>query len=95
VDLGIHVCVLCILQQQFQATSSSFFLAVPEKTGGNILEHLSERRQGRHREALTAMYQELACIGRVRLEFVIQIVWSAILTSGPNIQMIRLTSVPF
>ncbi|XP_035197590.1 coiled-coil domain-containing protein 180 isoform X2 [Oxyura jamaicensis] len=37
---------------------------VPEETRSNILELLSERRQGRHDEAVTLMYHELACIAR-------------------------------
>ncbi|XP_028942917.1 coiled-coil domain-containing protein 180 [Antrostomus carolinensis] len=37
---------------------------VPEETRSNILECLSERRRGRHDEALTSMYHELACIAR-------------------------------
>ncbi|XP_035411134.1 coiled-coil domain-containing protein 180 [Cygnus atratus] len=37
---------------------------VPEETRSNILELLSERRKGRHDEAVTLMYHELACIAR-------------------------------
>eukprot|EP00075_Anas_platyrhynchos_P037280 XP_027326533.1 coiled-coil domain-containing protein 180 isoform X2 [Anas platyrhynchos] len=37
---------------------------VPEETRSNITELLSERRQGRHDEAVTLMYHELACIAR-------------------------------
>ncbi|XP_009867033.1 PREDICTED: coiled-coil domain-containing protein 180 [Apaloderma vittatum] len=40
------------------------FDAVPEETRISILEGLSERRRGRHDEALTSLYHELACIGR-------------------------------
>ncbi|KAM6047186.1 coiled-coil domain-containing protein 180-like isoform 2-T2 [Theristicus caerulescens] len=36
----------------------------PEETRSNILERLSERQRGRHDEAVTSMYHELACIGR-------------------------------
>ncbi|KAM6132723.1 LOW QUALITY PROTEIN: coiled-coil domain-containing protein 180-like [Pterocles gutturalis] len=37
---------------------------VSEERSSNILQRLSERRRLRHNEALTSMYQELACIGR-------------------------------
>ncbi|KAM6136931.1 LOW QUALITY PROTEIN: coiled-coil domain-containing protein 180-like [Pterocles gutturalis] len=37
---------------------------VSEERSSNILQRLSERRRVRHDEALTSMYQELACIGR-------------------------------
>ncbi|XP_030363125.1 coiled-coil domain-containing protein 180 isoform X7 [Strigops habroptila] len=37
---------------------------VPEEMRSNILQCLSEHRRGRHDEALTSMYHELACITR-------------------------------
>ncbi|XP_064325227.1 coiled-coil domain-containing protein 180 isoform X2 [Phalacrocorax carbo] len=45
---------------------------VPEETRSNILECLSERRRGRHDEALTSMYRELACIAREMEPFVLE-----------------------
>ncbi|XP_075026750.1 coiled-coil domain-containing protein 180 isoform X2 [Calonectris borealis] len=45
---------------------------VPEGTRNNILERLSERRRGRHDEALTSMYHELACIAREMEPFVLE-----------------------
>ncbi|KAM8995493.1 coiled-coil domain-containing protein 180 isoform 7-T8 [Ara ararauna] len=45
---------------------------VPEEMRSNILERLSEHRQGRHDEALTSMYQELACIAREMEPFVLE-----------------------
>ncbi|XP_032867981.2 coiled-coil domain-containing protein 180 [Tyto alba] len=45
---------------------------VPEETRSNILECLSENRQGRHDEALTSMYHELACIGMEMEPFVLE-----------------------
>ncbi|KAM6372173.1 coiled-coil domain-containing protein 180 [Pluvialis apricaria] len=45
---------------------------VPEETRSNILEHLSELRRGRHDEALTSMYRELACIARELEPFVLE-----------------------
>lgn len=74
-DLVIHC--TCIMYSAATVPSCIIlisFLAVPEETRSNILERLSERRRGRHDEALTSMYRELACIARVRLDFVIQIV---------------------
>lgn len=95
-DLVIH----CACVTYFAATVLSYFilvsfLAVPEETSSNILECLSERRQCRHDEALTSMYRDLTCIARVRLDFVIRVVQSTTLRSGPNIQKIRLTSLTF
>ncbi|CAM9669616.1 unnamed protein product [Bubo scandiacus] len=37
---------------------------VPEERRSNILEHLSECRQGRHKEAVTSLRHELDCIAR-------------------------------
>ncbi|XP_074747073.1 coiled-coil domain-containing protein 180 [Strix uralensis] len=37
---------------------------VPEERRSKILEHLSERRQGRHKEAMTSLRHELDCIAR-------------------------------
>uniref|UniRef100_A0A663F8L2 Coiled-coil domain containing 180 n=1 Tax=Aquila chrysaetos chrysaetos TaxID=223781 RepID=A0A663F8L2_AQUCH len=73
VDLVIH-CV-CIIYSA--ATVPSYvilisFLAVPEETRSNILECLSEHRRGRHDEALTSMYHELACIAREMEPFVLE-----------------------
>ncbi|XP_050763988.1 coiled-coil domain-containing protein 180 [Gymnogyps californianus] len=45
---------------------------VPEETRSNISERLSERRRGRHNEALTSMYHELACIAREMEPFVLE-----------------------
>ncbi|XP_072739470.1 coiled-coil domain-containing protein 180 [Ciconia boyciana] len=45
---------------------------VPEETKTNILERLSERRRGRHDEALSSMYHELACIAREMEPFVLE-----------------------
>ncbi|XP_074017221.1 coiled-coil domain-containing protein 180 [Numenius arquata] len=45
---------------------------VPEETKSNISERLSERRRGRHAEALTSMYHELACIARELEPFVLE-----------------------
>ncbi|XP_065552171.1 coiled-coil domain-containing protein 180 isoform X2 [Lathamus discolor] len=45
---------------------------VPEEMRSNILERLSEHRQGRHDEALTSMYHELACIAREMEPFVLE-----------------------
>lgn len=67
-------CVFCSNSSKLH--HPHFFLAVPEEMRSNILERLSEHRRGRHDEALTSMYHELACIARVRLDFVIQIVLS-------------------
>lgn len=77
VDLVIYgVCTQYVF---FAATAFNFifiisFLTVPEETRSNITELLSERRQGRHDEAVTLMYHELACIARVRQDFAIQTV---------------------
>ncbi|XP_030363124.1 coiled-coil domain-containing protein 180 isoform X6 [Strigops habroptila] len=49
-----------------------FFLAVPEEMRSNILQCLSEHRRGRHDEALTSMYHELACITREMEPFVLE-----------------------
>nr|XP_009928662.1 PREDICTED: coiled-coil domain-containing protein 180-like [Haliaeetus albicilla] len=47
-------------------------IVVPEETRSNILECLSEHRRGRHDEALTSMYHELACIAREMEPFVLE-----------------------
>ncbi|PKU32683.1 hypothetical protein llap_17013 [Limosa lapponica baueri] len=47
-------------------------VTVPEETKSNISERLSERRRGRHAEALTSMYHELACIARELEPFVLE-----------------------
>lgn len=96
VDLVVHcACVMCSAAMVPSSIILISFLAAPGETRSNILERLAEQRRGRHEEALSSMSCELACIGRVRLGFVIQIVQSAMLRSGPNIQEIRLTSLPF
>ncbi|XP_030363127.1 coiled-coil domain-containing protein 180 isoform X9 [Strigops habroptila] len=45
---------------------------VPEEMRSNILQCLSEHRRGRHDEALTSMYHELACITREMEPFVLE-----------------------
>ncbi|XP_030391262.1 coiled-coil domain-containing protein 180 isoform X1 [Gopherus evgoodei] len=45
---------------------------IPEKTNSNIIERLSERRRGRHNEAVAVLEQELACIGREMEPFILE-----------------------
>ncbi|CAM5163781.1 unnamed protein product [Eretmochelys imbricata] len=45
---------------------------IPEKTNSNIIECLSERRRGRHNEAVAVLHQELACIGREVEPFILE-----------------------
>ncbi|KAM7143838.1 coiled-coil domain-containing protein 180 isoform 2-T2 [Macrochelys suwanniensis] len=45
---------------------------IPEKTNSNIIERLSERRRGRHNEAVAVLQQELACIGREMEPFILE-----------------------
>ncbi|EMP34649.1 hypothetical protein UY3_08226 [Chelonia mydas] len=75
-DLSVDsalVSTLDILPQHIQSASSLFSsLAVPEKTNSNIIERLSERRRGRHNEAVAVLQQELACIGREVEPFILE-----------------------
>uniref|UniRef100_A0A8C3I8H4 Coiled-coil domain containing 180 n=1 Tax=Chrysemys picta bellii TaxID=8478 RepID=A0A8C3I8H4_CHRPI len=45
---------------------------IPEKTNSNIIERLSERRRGRHNEAVAVLQQGLACIGREMEPFILE-----------------------
>ncbi|XP_072208823.1 coiled-coil domain-containing protein 180 [Excalfactoria chinensis] len=45
---------------------------VPEERRHNLLELVSERRQGRHDAALTSMHHELACVAREIKPFVLE-----------------------
>uniref|UniRef100_A0A8B9N5E4 Coiled-coil domain containing 180 n=1 Tax=Accipiter nisus TaxID=211598 RepID=A0A8B9N5E4_9AVES len=73
VDLVIHcVCIMCSAATVPSYVILISFLAVPEETRSNILECLSEHRRGRHDEALTSMYHELACIAREMEPFVLE-----------------------
>uniref|UniRef100_A0A8C3IAP8 Coiled-coil domain containing 180 n=1 Tax=Chrysemys picta bellii TaxID=8478 RepID=A0A8C3IAP8_CHRPI len=75
-DLNVDnalVATLDILQQHIQSASSLFSSsAVPEKTNSNIIERLSERRRGRHNEAVAVLQQGLACIGREMEPFILE-----------------------
>uniref|UniRef100_A0A8C0BIN1 Coiled-coil domain-containing protein 180 n=1 Tax=Buteo japonicus TaxID=224669 RepID=A0A8C0BIN1_9AVES len=73
VDLVIHcVCIMCSAATVPSYVILISFLAVPEETRSNILECLSGHRRGRHDEALTSMYHELACIAREMEPFVLE-----------------------
>uniref|UniRef100_A0A8C3TAE1 Coiled-coil domain containing 180 n=1 Tax=Chelydra serpentina TaxID=8475 RepID=A0A8C3TAE1_CHESE len=50
----------------------NLFETIPEKTNSNIIERLSERRRGRHNEAVAVLQQELACIGREMEPFILE-----------------------